>query len=415
MTTRTARPRPPAKPRRSLLEQAALAGVPTGPALRVDPDAGVIYGVRVLGRYSRNSHGLAEAENGTEYSRPCMESAVPLYEGAKVKCDHPPDRSKPGAERSVDDIFGVLKNVRLESDDDGQPVVRGDLHYRRFHRLTADVLDDVARRLGLWGLSHNATARRERFDAGAKRLVIEELAQVRSVDLVDKPATNRNLWESWSRPVHTLRSLLEARAGDAALSKPRRKWCRRLLEMYEADDAMAPAMNAPPAEDTPAPEADPDAALKGGFDAACNAVLMSDMTADEKIAKLKELLKTHEKLTQKAEPEAPPADATEAEDKPMDKQESEELRLLRGEKAVRQLCESLSVTLSAAQVEAGAALPDAKRKAYVESFKPTGKPAFRAPKSGPAGGHPPAKKDAPRETTESVKDELDSAFRIVRG
>lgn len=374
--------------------------MPGAPALRVDREQGVIYGARVLGRYSANSHGDTRAENGTEYSRGCMTSALPLYENAKVKINHPPDRTRPAAERDVEDVFGVIRNVRLESDENGDPVVRADIHYRKHHELTADVLDDIDRRLGLWGLSHNAAAKRERFDRATKRLVIEELATVRSVDLVDKPATNRNLWESESTMSTTFRELLEAHR--AELSKPRQGWLDRLLEMYEEDDGAMTA-EAPAAQD-------PDEALKGGFDAACAAVLASDMSADEKVTKIKTLLKTHEKLSQSAEPEEveeSDEEGEEEEEVAKDKTESVELVQLRTEKKCRQLCESLSFAPTELQLDALVGLgDDKKRKTLIESFKGTaGKPGFRSPKSAPPGGNSGgAKKNAAgnRNVTEST-------------
>lgn len=94
----------------------------------------------------------------------------------------------------------------------------------------------------------------------------------------------------------TIRSLLESRR--AALSKPRRKWADRLVEMYEEDPSMG-------AEAEPAAETSPDDALKAGFEAAMLAIIRGDGTAQEKAKKIGEYLKTHEKLTQPAEPAAP--------------------------------------------------------------------------------------------------------------
>jgi hypothetical protein len=408
--SRRARNAPPERATRTreLFEQLAV-GAPAGASpLRIDEDGGVIFRVKVLGRFSRNNHGLSEAENGTDYG-PSMRRAIAEYEGKKVKCNHPSDRTNPGKERPVEDTFGVLRNCVIESDESGEPAIWADLHCLTTHPMYPRVVEDVKKGLGVYGLSHNATSRRERFDRASRRLVIEELATVRSVDLVDKPATNRNLWES-ERPMKSnLRDLIESRL--PKWSGPRRKWARKLLE----DDAMAAPLGEG-ADAGDAGAADPDDALKGGFDAACRAVLDGDMSADEKIAKLRKLLKAHEKLTQDDEPE-PPADDDGAGDdleesvgdgsKNQDGQkgamefydawdrpsrhkkesESDELRLLRGEKAVRQLCESLGVSLSDAQVEAGAAIAAGRRKSYVESFQ--GRPGLKTPKSAPPGGRPP--------------------------
>ncbi|HJZ58388.1 MAG TPA: hypothetical protein VKE74_25830 [Gemmataceae bacterium] len=188
---------------RSLVEQVQAA--PPGSPLKVDRNRGIIYGVKVLGRYSRNSHHQPGAE-GTEYSASCMDDAVRrrLYEGVKVFTNHPPivnGRRNAGAERSVQDLFGVLRNVKSKSGRDGQPGIYADLHYFKTHPLAQSVIEDVERGLGGFGLSHNAASdcQRERVDRATRHLVIECLAEIRSVDLVDRPATNRNLWESAPR------------------------------------------------------------------------------------------------------------------------------------------------------------------------------------------------------------------------
>lgn len=398
---------PPAKPH-DLLEEVVKGGGAS--PLVVDRAAGVIRRVKVLGRFSKNRHGVAEAANGCEYTRGCMESALPMYEGLKVKIDHPEKRSEPGAERSVRVNFGVLRNAVVEPDDAGDPAVWADLHYLRSHDMAESVCEDVERGLGVYGLSHNAAAEQERFDPAARRLVIQRLALVRSADLVDRPATNRNLWESEepTTMTHTLKTILTSRM--AALSKPRRGWARQLLE----DDMGAP-MDAP-AELDAAPEADPDAALKGGFDAACSAVLSSDMTADEKIAKLRSLLKTHEKLTQEAEPEeVEEAEEEDEKPKPKDKAESEELARLRAESAARDLCESLDFSPTKVQVRAVAGLSaDKDRRELVESFKGRGGAGggFRPPRSrSPI----PAPKDKAGDKLESGTVDAAAGLRVLMG
>lgn len=378
----TNRSRPPTQ---ALLEYAVSA--PAGSFLKVDRQAGVIFGVKVLGRYSKNRYDPA-AENGIEYSPACMEDAVrrQLYEGCHVNEDHPRDRSRPGLERDAADGLGVLRNARVETGRDGEPGIYADFHYLRAKALCESVCEDVERGLGVFGLSHNASAAKERFDRQNRRVVVESLALVRGVDLVRKPATNKNLWES-ERPMPiTMRSLLESRR--VGLSKPRRKWLDRLVEMYEEDAPMA-------AEVEPAADVSPDDQLAAGFRAAILAIIDGDGTAAEKAKKIGEYLKTHERLTQEPEPE----DVEESEDdatkkkgdeKSADKTESlaelAELATLRAEKAARNLCESMQFEPTAIQVDALAAIPEAKRKAIVESFKAARPAAGGKPRSVPAGG-----------------------------
>jgi len=415
MPSRT-KTKPPTKHQRALFEAVAFgAGVHTSP-LEIDEEAGIIFRVKVLGRFSRNNHGLTEAENGTDYL-PCMRQAIGEYEGKKVKCNHPADRSQPGKERPVEDTFGVLRNVLLEDDENGEPAVWADLHYLTSHPMAPRVVEDVKKGLGVYGLSHNAAAKRERFDRANKRLVIEELATVRSVDLVDKPATNRTLWESEMPAPKTtnLRELLEARYGD--WSKPRQLWADRLLE----DDGMAPLMDAP--VDAPADDGDEHDALWAGFKAAIDKLfdkyVSGDMDEKEVGKQVTEYLKAHKKLTGSDEPEEPPAkDASESEDgddkKDKDAMESEELKQFKAEKKARELCESLGFVPTTLQVEAVAGVRgDKRQRELAESFKPkdAGNPAkpggpkpARSAAPGTVNAPKDPKKDRPRDTLESEAD-----------
>ena len=366
---------------------------PAGSPLRVDREHRVIEGVRVLGRYSRNSHGLKEAGNGTEYTPECMREALPLYEGAEVLSGH----EQPGRQRANggnDDAVGVLRNARVEGDP-GQECVRADLHYFESHPITARVLEDVERGLGVFGLSHDARAGKERFDPGSRRLVIESLSAVHSVDLVRKPASNRNLWESVPMSI-TLRELLEK----LKLTPARGAWRKRLLE-EDGMPGMDAAVDAPadlPADPAPA---DADEALTAGFKSAMMAVIDDgSLDAAGKLAKLKQLLTTHEKLTTEAEPEAPPADGGTGGSGAADDAKTEsqkELAKLRHQLAVRKLADDLGVKGDKVLLETAEALPtvEAARK-LLEREKARGgsaAPKGGAPRTGGAGAVPTDRKD----------------------
>src|SRR5262245_683657 len=319
---------------RTLIEGHAIS-VAGEPPLKIDEEAGIIYGVRVIGRYSKNNHGVSEAENGTEYTEGCMREALALYEDSDVNANHPP-RSNPGVERDVNETFGVLRNCRVDRDPAGDPEVRADLHYFRSHPMAPRVLEDVRRRLGRFGLSHNATARRERFDRAKRRLVIEGLAKARSVDLVKRPSTNRNLWESHavSTPT-TLRQVLEA----LSLTPKRVAWRTWLLE----DDTMAPAMDAP-MDAAPAAGEEGDAAWAGfmqEIESIGEKFKSGEMTAKEAGKKVAAFFKAHASLFGSVEPDEDPPEKDKANDEETDKVESEELTQLRAEKKARELCESL--------------------------------------------------------------------------
>ena len=99
-------------------------------APRVDREAGVIRGVRILGRVSRN---------GREYSSAALAQAARLYEGLGVNLNHSERRQSDGA-RDVEDGFGWLEGIDVRPDG-----VYGDLHYFRAHPQ-ADVIVEAALR-----------------------------------------------------------------------------------------------------------------------------------------------------------------------------------------------------------------------------------------------------------------------------
>lgn len=147
---------------------------------RIDKEAGIVRGVKILGY--KSGHGY-------DYSRESLESAVPLYEGMVVNINHPGDRRNLGASRRYEERFGRLKNVSFQ---ESKGLV-GDLHYNKNHNIAKQFEYDVENDPHNVGLSHNAkgsTVRR-----GGK-LIVESIDLVRSVDLVADPATNVGLFES---------------------------------------------------------------------------------------------------------------------------------------------------------------------------------------------------------------------------
>lgn len=290
-----------------LLEQSVIG--PAGqPPLVVDREAGVIRGVKVLGRFSPNCHGLKGVTEGTEYTPACFKASASLYEGAKIYTNHPDekDRKRPASPRTIDEPLGVLRNC--VASDDG---LRADLHYLKSHPMANRVCEDVERGMGVFGLSHNADAGASRVVNG--KLVIESIAKVHSVDLVDKPATNKNLWESHAMPTVTLRHLVEA----IKFKGTRARWALKVLEDGETADAPMEA---------PAEETTPEDAMSDGFRKACYSVVdkMIDGETDlaEGLKKLKDLITSHGKLTAKADPEEPVAEEDDSEEE--DKKKTEE-------------------------------------------------------------------------------------------
>jgi hypothetical protein len=349
---------------------------------RIDEDAGVIYGVKLCGRFSENSHGFPGVTEGTEYTREALKGAVPLYEGAKVYLRHL-QRNKPAdGQRGPFDYIGVIRNARY---DDKSDCPRGDLHYRKTHPDSAQLVEDVKRDMGGFGLSHHVPPGKFSHVVKSGRLVINRITAVKSVDLVDDPATTRTLFESKTMPT-TLQALLENRV--RKLSPARKAVAQALLE----DDM--PGMDAP--VDAP-PEAeggsDPESELWAGFLSAITAILNGDGDATTKAKQIGKYLKAHEKLTSSSEPAAEPEApaATEEDETPDDKEkkddetvkESREVRKLRAENA----CLKAGVEATPALVKAlGLLESDAERAALLTGYKPA---ATTKPKSGvpaPKGG-----------------------------
>jgi hypothetical protein len=224
---------------------------------KVDRDAGVIHGVKVLGVHSRN-------KGGYDYSPEAMKTAATLYEGITVNTNHP-DRSKPNATRKVEDGIGWLRNCRVVEGDG----VYADLHVLKTHPFAQPLFEAAERNPAHLGLSHNADG--ASVTRGGKRIV-EAIERVRSVDLVGNPATNQTLFES-EAPVTTKTTTIKAifeSTTDPALKSKRVK----LLEM----DVMADVAEMP--VEVPAEGADSalssDAATKAAFLEAIASIVNDD-------------------------------------------------------------------------------------------------------------------------------------------
>jgi len=159
--------------RRDVLEYAA-----SRVTHKIDRDRGVIHDVKILGARSRN---------GGVYPDATLSKAAPLYEGVRVNIDHP-HRSRPDEERTFGDWFGVMENVRRT--DDG---LYGDLSYLKSHPLASQVCEAAERFPASFGLSHNAQVTEAERDGAT---YYDKIHNVRSVDIVCRPATTRGIFES---------------------------------------------------------------------------------------------------------------------------------------------------------------------------------------------------------------------------
>ena len=172
--------------------------VASGLNTRVDREAGVIHGVRILGPKSKNKR---------VYSEPAIREGRPLYEGIRVNYDHPAG----SRERSMDDRAGWLQGVHVANGG-----LSGDLCLFVSDSRAAKVLEAAEKHPGAFGLSHNVRAE-TRQENGV--LIVERITRVESVDIVSDPATTSSLFESQRWSVDTMSSqefakrLLEADGG----------------------------------------------------------------------------------------------------------------------------------------------------------------------------------------------------------
>jgi hypothetical protein len=154
-----------------ILEYACSRGL----SPRVDPEAGVISGVKILGLESRN---------GRLYRPAAVADAAALYDGVKVNVNHQKGR---GA-RDYQDRLGCLRSVEISESG-----LFGDLHFNPHHPIARQLAWDAAHSPECVGLSHNVQARTSRQNG---ETIVEEILHVNSVDLVADPATTSSLFES---------------------------------------------------------------------------------------------------------------------------------------------------------------------------------------------------------------------------
>ncbi len=200
-----------------------------GAGVRVDPEAGVIRGVKILGLESRN---------GRVYESAALERAVPLYEGAKVNMNH---AGGDDAARDYRDRIGSIRGVVFR---EGEGLF-GDLHYNPKHALAEQLAWDAANAPENVGFSHHVEAELARE---GDRFHVREITAVKSVDLVADPATTKGLFES--KPAPACPSWDVVTTEDVRLFRPdivreflaedaaERRALREKVERYEAAEAL---------------------------------------------------------------------------------------------------------------------------------------------------------------------------------
>lgn len=147
-------------------------------AVRVDREAGVIQGVKILGLASRN---------GRTYLPAALEQAARLYEDAKVNVNHP--KGAPGGPRDYQDRIGAIRNVAFRPGEG----LFADFHFNPKHALAEQLVWDALHAPQNVGFSHNVEARTLRR---GDEVAVEAIVKVQSVDLVADPATTHGLYET---------------------------------------------------------------------------------------------------------------------------------------------------------------------------------------------------------------------------
>ena len=195
-----------AKRTQNFIEQTYQTGRPV-----IDREAGVIHGVKILG---------ASSKNGRDYSPQALRDAAAIYEGLGVNTNHP-NRATPNVSRNVEEGVGWLENVTVKPDG-----VYGDLHIIKSHALAETLFEVAERKPDRFGLSHNAAG--DVVERNGRRIV-ESIKSVRSVDLVQNPATVHSLFES-EAPV------VRRRLKDVLQQLPAGSRRLRLARLLEADE-----------------------------------------------------------------------------------------------------------------------------------------------------------------------------------
>jgi len=313
---------------------------------QVDAEKGVIRDVRILG---------AKSANGREYTREAIANAAGLYEGKRVYCDHPRPGESPTAERSIRDRVGWLENVR---EHDGG--LNGDLHLWLSDPVAPKILEAAAKKPDQFGLSHNAEGRVAKRDG---KILVEEIKAVRSVDIVDDPATTRGLFESiQSEPEAepngmktTLGKLLEQLA-------PKHEDAKTWSKLIEEE---IPAIADAPVEvagDAPSEEDQVDAAFK----AMVMAVLDNkELNTAAKKKKIGEILNAQDKLTS----DDGGKDSEESADGETPESIQRQMADMQAQLDVRQMADDAGVRLSKTQVKAMVPLSESERKEMIADAK----------------------------------------------
>jgi hypothetical protein len=345
-----------AKRTQNFIEQTYQTGRPA-----IDRAAGVIRGVKILG---------ATSKNGRDYSSRALREAAEIYEGLGVNTNHP-SRATPNVSRTVEEGVGWLENVTVKPDG-----VYGDLHVIKSHPLAETLFEVAERKPDRFGLSHNAAG--DVVERNGRRIV-ESIKSVRSVDLVQNPATVNSLFES-EAPVarRKLKDLLRQLSAG-----PRKSRLSRLLETdempFDSDTEVAPDAGGEPDQ-----SGDPyDSALETMVLAVLRNAELSD---DDKIAQITQIIKGE--ADPSAEESEDPADEDEA---PVTESvlrkrlaaAEQELLEVKSDKEARRLLEGARLEVTEKRVKLLKAVQPATRQDLIEEWSALPKTTTPRPHRSP--------------------------------
>lgn len=172
----------------TLIEQAIIQA---RGRLRVDREAGVIHGVKILGKTSRN---------GNLYTDQALDDAAGLYEGVEVYDGH--------HTRKYSDHVGNITEPYREGD-----AIFGSLKLRPKHALFEAVLEDAEHNPSNLALSHEVLDGNYEATLIEKGRRIDRIFKVDAVAIVKQGGTNQSLVEEQTvstKEVKTLADLREA-------------------------------------------------------------------------------------------------------------------------------------------------------------------------------------------------------------
>ena len=183
-------------------------------------ESGVLRKVKLLGLKSKNGRNY-----NTEGVRKTAKSAL---EGARVYVDHP---DKPSAVRSYREAFGFTEAVEYVEGKGWY----GTLKFNPAHPSASQFIWDVKNKPTALGMSINGRIKQAARRNGDGDVVVEAIEEIRSVDLVTRPATASGIFESESTQMKL--EELSADAVEALKAQVRADLAKEGQQSAEAQEA----------------------------------------------------------------------------------------------------------------------------------------------------------------------------------